>query len=249
MHQRIVAALLLLVSHACWADSACAPLKNGWAYDEDKVVRGCVLQVRMCKPLSRPVNLVLPPIAPMSVNHKLSLTELQALVVSGKSAVQTSAKKRGRTFTNPFLHVLDQDPQAVAAEGDPSKHSFCVYVNSLVLSPTTVEVYIPKEFAEGSCYYKVVKAHETKHYDDSVRLLGEFYADLKTYLDLYTSKDPKPMWAESGDQAVAQLSASLTEYIHEHRAALHDRLTEAKNDFDTEEQSIADDKLCKNWPD
>lgn len=227
------------------ADPVCSKLKQGFVYDEkSEPVLGCLKQVKECSGKPTDVKVTVSEVGPIAVNHDLSLVELQRL--KNPSGVETPAKKRGRTFTRIFTKATPIF-EVVKAAGD--EHSYCGYLTSLQISPTTVEIYIPKEFADGSCQFKTVLRHERRHYEDSVALVKEFNQGIQMDVDHYSPRNPDAFWATDANSAQNSFDARIKTVITEARDMLRQKLRNAVSDFDTEEQSEKDDKSCPNWSD
>ena len=138
--------------------------------------------------------------------HNLSTAQIEGL--------QASVKLASRMLREPGLTAAEQalnTSYQCGAEEDTRTHRFCVWADSVNVdfSYTKMDVYVSNQYAEGTCPYRVILAHEKQHVAINQRALAKYLALMRRALlkdrSIPTKNRPLPAYSfESGQKVVAQ---------------------------------------------
>ncbi|MDY6407535.1 MAG: hypothetical protein SPL08_02365 [Pseudomonadota bacterium] len=139
------------------------------------------------------------------------------------------------------------DPEVQHIEG----HTFCVQIKrfDLTIGYNTLDVYIDRKYAPGSCEYEVVKEHENYHVRVSQEAMMFFKSDIEQALETALSHI-EPEYAYSGAEAQQIFQRQFNRVIKEIQPLIdyiNAKIAEKNYIIDTPESYAQTSALCDNW--
>ena len=131
------------------------------------------------------------------------------------------------------------------------RRTFCVQIKKmdLVLGYDTLDVYIDRKYAPGSCEYEVVKEHENYHVRVSQEAMMIFKPDIERALDIALSHiDPEFAYSEAEAQQI--FNNQFNRVIREIQPLIdhiNQKIAEKNYIIDTPESYAETSALCDNW--
>ncbi len=127
----------------------------------------------------------------------------------------------------------------------------CVWFEQVTvdLTPSSVQIFIPKEYPDGSCEYDAILVHEREHErvhrEALTAAAAEIHASLKAATWLPARGNP--MKTGDRDAAQAELEAKISRVVEPAYASYKEKLALAQADLDRPDlyQWVA--KRCSGW--
>ena len=163
-----------------------------------------------------------------------------------KAPVKMSPNTLGMTISK-----LGLDGSAEPLLQPVDRNTVCVQIKhlTLTLGYDTLDVYIDKKYAPGSCEYEVVKEHENYHVRVSQEAMSFFRPDvdraLKTAL-----QHIQPIYVHSQDEAQAAFQRQFQQVIRELQPTIdhiNKKIAEKNYIIDTPESYAETTALCRHW--
>lgn len=200
-------------------------------------------QAPVCPPSRTPIKLNFKTLTPAPIhNHRLTVQGIANLLRSQGQPAPAGERALGITLTKTVFGL--QGATSAIKRGN----GFCVYLSEVDVDFgwNRVEVYVPSEFPEGSCEYRVVLDHENQHVSINRTLLREFAPQMRARLETILATT-KPMFRRtldgSADAAIEHLNVQLSGMLKE-----FDALHASRNaGIDSPASYSALSALCKDW--
>ena len=195
-------------------------------------------------PASRtPIKLNFNTRAPAPIhNHRLTVAGIANLLRSQGMPAPVGQRALGITLTKTMFGL--QGASSIMRRGN----GYCVYLTSVDVDFgwNRVEVYVPSEFPEGSCEYKVILDHENQHVAINRTLLREFAPRLRAQVEKILA-GTKPFYtrnrAGGADAVLENLNNQLSGMLKEFEA-----LQASRNaGIDSPANYKALSAMCKGW--
>jgi hypothetical protein len=174
------------------------------------------------------------------VNHQLSLREVQK-----ESGMKSPG---GATYVNGFTRlVLEvgtrlETGSRVAAGGDRSLWVEAVEVR---VGYSAADIFIPSEYAKGTCPYEVVLEHEREHVARDRALLEDFAVRLRDELQEVKWPTPaKPLASLAEEEGKKKVQEALGTVLKRALAELAKKREETRAALDTRKNYQAMRRRC-----
>lgn len=135
--------------------------------------------------------------------------------------------------------------------GKENENAGCYAPSSVSVSfdITRVEVFVPMEYAEGTCQYREVLAHEEGHVGELGSTHSEFLEQLKDTVRAFvaTVMENRGKKAKSANEASAIFSAALRSRLSNLGDAFSDVLRDRQQKLDTPENYAIIGARCPSW--
>jgi hypothetical protein len=179
---------------------------------------------------------------PLDFDHTKSTAEIAALKTSpgGLDAGLT------RLF---WKKSVESGVAGVDWEGTPAKlgNGTCFWITSISIVFGPIEMYIAKNYSEGSCEYKATREHEDKHYkafSDIMRVYQEYLREQITQqMNLPTQK--RPAYAASFDAGTNQVHGVVNRLVRDTIATMEDQIKQETALLERETPAVL--AKCSNW--
>jgi len=184
---------------------------------------------------------VLATAAPVQIRRDLSQREISRL----PGAAGGGLKTQGLTT---IKHSLATHTRFSTATGDATVYAWFDDV-ILEVSVSTIVIYIPKEYAPGSCEHEIVLAHERSHgraaREQAVLFAAELERALSTAEGLPTRFDP--VISTDFDAAAARLKEAVSKIVDPVYARYEKDEAEAQAKLDRPDPYDAVYRKCTGW--
>lgn len=171
--------------------------------------------------------------------------DLKALAVESKGAVGLGDGPQGLTVVEHRLDVRTLMALTPAREGS------CVWFEKVTvdLSPGSVEIFVPKEYAEGTCEYDAVLEHERGHERVHRERLERAAAEMQAALDAakWLPLKGNPSAAADKDAAQKALEEKVRKVVHPSFEKFKWELTIAQAELDTPALYRWVTARCQHW--
>jgi len=200
-------------------------------------------QAGPCPPSRTPIKLNFKTLQPQPVhNHRLTLQGIGNVARSQGAPQPPGQRILGLTVLNSAVGV--QGASTAVKRGN----SFCVYLTSVDVDFgwQRIEVYIPSEFARGSCQYNTVLDHENQHVALSRTALREYAPRARARIEAFLSAYRPVSVARpegSAEAALAGVQTALSGILKEFQV-LH---AQRNAGIDSPANYKALSAMCKDW--
>lgn len=127
----------------------------------------------------------------------------------------------------------------------------CVWFDQVTvdLTPSSIQIFIPKEYPDGSCEYEAILAHEREHERVHRETLTAAAADIHAALEAATWLPARGNPLETGDRAAAEeeLKAKIRRVVEPVHASYKEKLALAQADLDRPDLYQWVSKRCSGW--
>lgn len=127
----------------------------------------------------------------------------------------------------------------------------CVWFDQVTvdLTPSSVQIFVPKEYADGSCEYDAILVHEREHERVHRERLTAAAAEIHAALEAATWLPARGNPLETGDRdaAQAELEAKIRRVVEPVYASYKEKLALAQADLDRPDLYQWVSKRCPGW--
>lgn len=127
----------------------------------------------------------------------------------------------------------------------------CVWFEQVTvdLTPSSVQIFVPKEYPDGSCEYDAILAHEREHERVHRETLTAAAAEIHAALQSADWLPARGNPLETGDRAAAQaeLEAKIRRVVEPVYASYKEKLALAQADLDRPDLYQWVSKRCAGW--
>lgn len=174
------------------------------------------------------------------VNHGLNLREIQKL--SGAKAARGATSAVGFTQLTLEVGTRLQTGMRPGADGTASLWVEAVEVR---VGYSAVTIFIPSEYAEGSCLYEAVLEHEREHVAGDHALLEDYAERLRERLrGVEWSSPAKPLQGLSEEQGKRRLEEMLAKVLRPSLNELKKKREQARDALDRRKDYEAMRRRC-----
>ena len=178
-------------------------------------------------------------VPPAQVDRTRSRAELTKLASKGRGAQHLG-------LMTAELEIQTTAEYASRRVGE--RRCFWVDKMDVVLSYTSLDIYVAKEYRKTSCAYRAILAHEREHVAIAQSYLKRYAPRIRTALTSLLIPDPgSPLLVDSAEAAEREIEALFAELLQPIYQEMHASIDKAQAKLDTPQAYRRVHRRCRDW--
>ncbi len=175
--------------------------------------------------------------------------DLKGLAIESRGGSSGGSNPQGLTAVGHQLRFQS------LVQAETARGRTCVWFDTVTvdLTPSSIQIFIPKEYPDGSCEYDAILVHEREHErvhkETLTAAAAEIHAALQAAAWLPARGNPLEITDRATDRAAAEeeLKAKIRRVVEPVYASYKEKLAIAQSDLDRPDLYQWVSKRCAGW--